>query len=72
MLCMYVASSDISLSKVILGLGGKASTNKLKDSNFNFLMTNTTIFRMHAQVEYLKFLELKSTSIFNILALLLL
>ena len=38
-----------------LGLGGKASKNKLKDNNFIFLMTNDTIlgvYRTHAQKEY--------------------
>ena len=54
--------------------GGKASKNKLKDTNFIFLMTNGTIlgvFRMHAQKEYGNVLEMKSTPILNILALLL-
>ena len=60
--------------KGILGLGGKASKNKLKDTNFVFLMTNDTIlgvFRTHAQKEYCNVLEMKSTPILNILALLL-
>ena len=57
-----------------MGLGGKASKNKLKDTNFIFLMTNDTIlsvFRTHAQKEYGNVLEMKSTTILNILALLL-
>ena len=43
----------------ILGLGGKASNNKLKDTSFIFPMTNVTIlgvFRTHAQKEYGKVL----------------
>ena len=66
--------SDMSLSKGHLGSrGGKASKNKLKDTNFIFPMTNVTIlgvFRTHAQKEYSKVLEMKSTYILNILALL--
>ena len=50
--------SDMSLSKGHLGSrGGKASKNKL--------------FRTHAQKEYGKVWEMKSTPILNILALLL-
>ena len=48
--------SDMSLSNGHLGSrrggGGEASKNKLKDTSFNFPMTNVTIlsvFRMHAQ-----------------------
>ena len=58
----------------ILGLGGKASKNKLKDTIFIFPMTNVTIlcvFCMHAQKEYVKVWEMKSIPILNILALLL-
>ena len=68
--------SDMSLSKGHLGSrggGGKASKNKLKDTSFIFPMTNVTIlgvFRTHAQKEYSKVLEMKSTYILNILALL--
>ena len=67
--------SDMSLSKGHLGSrgGGGASKNKLKDTSFTFPMTNVTIlgvFRTHAQKEYGKVLEMKSTYIFNILALL--
>ena len=57
-----------------LGLGGKASKNKLKDASFIFSMTNVTvlsIFRTHAQKEYHKVLEMKDTYILNIFALLL-
>ena len=53
--------------------GGKASTNKLKDTVFIFLMTNETIlgvFRTYAQKEYGNVLEMKSTPILNIVALL--
>ena len=67
--------SDMSLSKGHLGSsGGKASKNKLKYTSFIFLMTNITIlgvFRMHAQKEYGKVLEMKSPCILNILTLLL-
>ena len=55
-----------------LGGGGEASKNKLKDTSFIFPMTNVTILgvsRTHAQKEYGKVLEMKSTYIFNILAL---
>ena len=52
---------------------GEASKNKVKDTSFIFPMTNVTVlgvFRTHAQKEYVKVLEMKSTYIFNILALL--
>ena len=61
--------------KDILGLGWKAPKNKLKDTSLIFSMTNITIisiFRTHAHDECRKDLEMKSTSILNILALLLL
>ena len=57
-----------------MGLGGKASKNKLKDASFIFSMTNVTIlsiFRTHAQKDNRKVLEMKGTYILNILALLL-
>ena len=57
-----------------MGLGGKSSKNKLKDTKIIFLMTNDTIlgvFRTHAQKEYGNVLEMKNTPILNILALLL-
>ena len=57
-----------------MGLGGKASKNKLKDTSFIFPMTNVIIlgvFPKHAQKEYGKGWEMKSTPILNILALLL-
>ena len=68
--------SDMSFSKRHLGSrgGGKASKNKLKDTSFIFPMTNATIsgvFRTHAQKEYGKVWEMKSTPFLNILALLL-
>ena len=65
--------SDMSLSKGHLGSRGEASKNKLKDTSFIFPMTNVTIlgvFRTHAQKEYGKVWEMKSTPILNILALL--
>ena len=54
--------------------GGGASKNILNDTNFIFLMTNDTIlgvFCTHAQKEYGKVLEMKSTPVLNMLALLL-
>ena len=61
----------------ILGLGGggggEASKNKLKDTIFIFPMTKVTflgVFRTHAQKKYWKFLEMNSTYILTILALL--
>ena len=68
--------SDMSLSKGHLGSrgGGEVSENKLTDTIFIFPMTNVTIwdvFRTHAQKEYGKVWEMKSTPILNILALLL-
>ena len=72
MLKMFIATCHCP--KGILGQGGGgASKNKLKDTSFTFPMTNVTIlgvFRTHAQKEYGKVLEMKSTYIFNILALL--
>ena len=70
---LYICIATFNCPKGILGLGGKASKNKLKDASFIFSMTNVTIlsiFRTHAQ-EYRKFLEMKGTYILNILALLL-
>ena len=49
--------------KGILGLGGKASKNKLKGTRSIFPTTNVTIlgvFRTHAQKEYGKVWEMKS------------
>ena len=63
----------ITYVKGILGLEGKASKNKLKDTSFIFQMTNVTIlgaFRTYVQKEYGKVLEMKSTYILNILGLL--
>ena len=67
--------SDMALSKGHLGSRGweDASKNKLKDTSFIFPMANVTIlgvFRTHAQKEYGKVKEMKSTDILNILALL--
>ena len=53
--------------------GGGAFKNKLKDTSFIFPLTNITIlglFRMHAQKEYGKVFEIKSTYILNVFALL--
>ena len=71
---LYICIATFNCPKGILGLGGKASKNKLKDANFSFSVTNVTIlsiFRTHAQKEYRKVLEMKGTFILNILALLL-
>ena len=57
-----------------MGLGGKASKNKLKDTSFTFTMTNITIlsiFRTYAQKENCKVLETKGIYILNNLVLLL-
>ena len=71
---LYICKATFNYLMGILGLGGKASKNKLKDARFIFSMTNVTIlsiFRTHAQKEYRKVLEMKGTYIFNILAILL-
>ena len=71
---LYICIATFNCPKGILGLGGKASKNKLKDASFIFSMTNVTIlsiFCTHAQKEYRKVLEMKGTYILNILALLL-
>ena len=71
---LYICIATFNCPKCILGLGGKASKNKLKDASFIFSMTNVKIlriFRMHAKKEYRKVLEMKGTYILNILALLL-
>ena len=71
---LYIYIVTFNCPKGILGLGGKASKNKLKDVSFVFSMTNVTIlsiFRTLAQKETLKVLEMKNTSFLNILALLL-
>ena len=65
--------SDTSLSKGYLGSrGGEASNNNVKYNSFIFPLTNVTslgVFRTHAQKEYGKVWEMKSTHILNILAL---
>ena len=69
----HVAINIYNICKGHFGSRGGASKNKLKDTSFIFLMTNVTIlgvFRTHAQKEYGKVLEMKSTYILNILALL--
>ena len=71
---LYICISTFNCPKGILGLGGKASKNKLKDASFIFSMKNVTIlsiFRTHAQKEYRIFLEMKETYILTILELLL-
>ena len=72
MLCICIVT--FNCPKGILGLGGKASKNKLKDASFIFSMTNVTIlgiFRTHAQKKNRKVSKMKGTYILNILALLL-
>ena len=71
---IYICIATFNFPMGILGLGGKASKNKLKDVRFISSMTNVTIlriFRTHAQKEYRIVLEMKGTYILNILALLL-
>ena len=71
---LYICIATFNFPKGILGLGGKASKNKLKDASFIFSMTNVTILsilRTHAQKESCKFLGMKGTYILNILELLL-
>ena len=71
---LYICIATFNCPKGILGLGGKASKNKMKDASFIFSMTNVTIlsiFRTHKQKEYRKVLEMKGTYILNVLALLL-
>ena len=71
----HVAINIYNICKGHFGsMGRKASKNKLKDTSFIFPMTNVTIlgvFHTHAQKEFGKVLEMKSTPIHNILALLL-
>ena len=69
----HVAINIYNICKRHLGSRGGASKNKLKDTSFILLMTNDTIlgvFRTHAQKEYGNVLEMESTPILNILALL--
>ena len=71
---LYMLIVTCHCPKGILGLGGKASKNKLKDTSFNFPVTNVTIlsiFRTHAQEGHYKVLEMNITSILCSLALLL-
>ena len=70
---LYICIATFNCPNGILGLGGKASKNKLKDASFMFSMTNFTIlsiFRTHAQKEYRKVLEMKGTYILIFLAFL--
>ena len=71
---LYICIATFNCPKGILGLGGKASKNKLKDASFIFSMANVkilSIFRTHAQKEYRIVSKRKGTYILNILALLL-
>ena len=71
---LYICIATFNCPNGILGLGGKASKNKLKDASFIFSMTNVTIskiFRTHAQKVYFKIFEMKGIYILNISALLL-
>ena len=71
---LYICIGTFNYPKGILGLGGKASKNKLKDASFIFSMTDVTIlslFYTHAQKEYRKVLEIRGTYFLYILALLL-
>ena len=68
---LYICIGTFTYPKGVLGLGGKAYKNKLKDASFIFSMTDVTIlsiFRTHAQKEYRKVLEIKGTYFLNILA----
>ena len=70
MLQMFIATCRCP--KGIFGLGGEASTNKLKDTSFIFSMTKVTIlivFRTNAQKEYDKVWEMKRIPITRILAI---
>ena len=71
---IYVAINIYNICKGHFGSwGGEASKNKLKDTIFIFPMTNVTnlgVFHTHAQKEYRKVLEMKSTYILNILVFL--
>ena len=57
---LYMLIATCHFPKGILGLGGKASKNKLKDTSFTFPVTDVTIvsiFRTNAQEGYCKVLE---------------
>ena len=71
---LNICLATFNCPKGILGLGGEASKNKLKEARFIFSKANVTIlsiFRTHAQKEYRKVSKRKGTYILNILALLL-
>ena len=71
---LYMFIETCHYPKGILGLGGKASENILKDTSFTFPVINVTIlsiFRTHAQEGYCKVFEMYSTLILYSLALLL-
>ena len=66
---LNICKATFNCPKGILGIGGKATKNKLKDAIFIFSMTNVTIFsifRTHAQKEYRKVSKMKGTYILNI------
>ena len=70
MLCIYVVT--FLYQKGILGQGGKASKNKLKDTNSNVPMTKfvaLSIFHPYAQKNDSTLFNLKRTCILNISAL---
>ena len=71
MLYMFIATYHCPNG--ILGLGGGASENKLKDTSLILPMTNVrilSIFSTHALKEYLKVSKMKNITILYILALL--
>ena len=67
----HVAINIYNICKGHFGSGG-GGIKKGRDTSFICPMTNVTmlgVFRTHAQKEYVKVLEMKSTYILNILAL---
>ena len=70
----HVAINIYNICKGHFGSREEASKNNLKDTSFIFSNDkrhNLGVFRTHAQKEYGKVWEMKSTPILNILALLL-
>ena len=66
---LYMFIATYNCLKGILGLGGKASKNKLKDTSFIYLNANVnilSIFHTHSLKEYGRVFEMKSTSILYI------
>ena len=71
---LFICIATFNCPKGTLGLGGKASKNKLKGASFIFSLTNVTIlsiFRTHGQKEYRKVSKMMDAYILNILELLL-